>query len=97
LRRAANTYYNRGLAWAAQGKFDKAIRDFNKTIALDPKAADAYNNRANAWASTGELDNAIKDYAEAVELTTKESNKQIGRQRLALDEARKPHREEAKK
>ena len=44
---AANSplYLNRGKAYIAVRQPDKAIKDFTKTIEIDPGSDDAYNNK----------------------------------------------------
>jgi tetratricopeptide (TPR) repeat protein len=64
----AESYNNRGAAYAKEGEYDKAISDFNKAIELNPRYADAYNNRGAAYAKKGEYEKAISDYSKAIEL-----------------------------
>ena len=81
-RRSASTpryttaYGNRGLAWAAQKEYDKAIADFDKAIELDPRyattyhpqEASAYHDRGLAWYAQQAYAKAIADYDEAIAL-----------------------------
>jgi len=39
-------FYSRGNAYADKGEHDRAIADYDKAIALNPKYSVAYNNRA---------------------------------------------------
>lgn len=67
----AFAYYNRGLAYADKGDYDKAISDYTKAVELDPKLAGAYNGRGNAFYDKGAFDNTIADYNSAIQLTPK--------------------------
>jgi tetratricopeptide (TPR) repeat protein len=50
----AIAYFDRGNALDAAGEYDRALSDYNKAIALDPKDADALNNRGLTWSHLGE-------------------------------------------
>ena len=51
-----------------KGEIDKAIADYDKAIALEPKDAKAYYSRGNTYHNEGEFDLAITDYNRAIEL-----------------------------
>ena len=61
-------YNNRGIAYGAQGDFDRAIEDFNRTIELEPDYADVYTNRGGTYREKGEVDRAIEDHTKAIDL-----------------------------
>eukprot|EP00808_Paulinella_micropora_P008678 g68987.t1 len=65
-------YTNRGNAYLAQQKYEEAIPEYTKAIAMVPKgdkrAAKAYANRAYCYAMLGKFDEAIKDATEAIRL-----------------------------
>src|SRR5215831_3580569 len=65
-RELAVAFTNRGLAYRAQGDFDRAIADYDAAIKLDPGYAVAFNNRGAARRDQGEYDRAIADYTEAL-------------------------------
>ena len=67
----AGAFNNRGLTYYYKGEYDKAIKEYNKAIELNPKYAEAFNNRGLAYRHKGELDRAIKDYNKAIELNPK--------------------------
>ncbi len=58
----------RGVAYVQIKLYDKAIRDFDKTISLDPDDALAYNNRGFAYAHIKLYDKAIQDFDKAIGL-----------------------------
>lgn len=53
-------YNNRGLALKKSGRFDEAIADFEKTIALDPSRNKAYNNLGVLYLNAGLFDKSIE-------------------------------------
>ncbi len=60
--------YNRGLAYRDKGDYDRAIADFGKVVALDPKNALAFNHRGLAYRGKGDLDRALASFEQAVKL-----------------------------
>jgi tetratricopeptide (TPR) repeat protein len=55
--------YSRGvLYWREFGQHDRAIRDLDRVLELDPFRAEAYFNRAFAYKLLGEYDKAIADF-----------------------------------
>ena len=64
----AVAYYNRGVALADLGRYEKAIVDYDKAIRLRPDYAEAYNNRGVALADLGRYEKAIVDYDKAIRL-----------------------------
>lgn len=61
-------YNNRGLIYFQSGELQKALRDYNTALQINPNLASAYNNRANYYAACGELAAAITDYDRAIDL-----------------------------
>jgi tetratricopeptide (TPR) repeat protein len=96
--------YNR-IAWLRATCPELEFRDGNDAVLMATKACDLtdWKNWANldtlaaACAEQGDFDNAVNWQNKAIDLVTDESDKQIGRERLKLYEARKPYRDEAKK
>jgi tetratricopeptide (TPR) repeat protein len=66
---AAN--YRRGLAWDAQGQFEKAKSDFDRAISIDPKVARYFNSRAIWWMRKRDTNRAEADLNEAIRLDPK--------------------------
>ncbi|MBI5237593.1 MAG: tetratricopeptide repeat protein [Deltaproteobacteria bacterium] len=64
----ADAYINRGNAYYKKGQHDRAIEDFNKAIALNPKLAEVYSNRGLAYGEKGQLDRTISDVQKACDM-----------------------------
>ncbi len=65
----ASAYYNRGIAYAAERDYERAIVDYGQAIGLRPDLADAHANRGNAYITgKGDYERAIADYDQAVRL-----------------------------
>lgn len=65
-RNLANAYSNRGLGYMKNKDYDRAIKDFDESVRIDPKYPFAYDNRGDARRYKGQLDLAIADYNEAI-------------------------------
>jgi tetratricopeptide (TPR) repeat protein len=61
-------YFYRGLAYANQCNYDRAIIDYDQAILLNPNCAEAYCGRGVVFADIGEYDRAIADYNQAIQL-----------------------------
>ena len=67
-RERAAALANRGVAWKEAGQIARAIEDYDRAIAADPRFANAYSNRGAALGSEGDLDSAMRDFDRAIEL-----------------------------
>jgi tetratricopeptide (TPR) repeat protein len=65
---ASSAVMNRGNAYRAKHDWDRALRDYEEAIKLNPKNAGAYVDRASVLWHYGEHDDAIKDLDEAVRI-----------------------------
>lgn len=61
----ANYYYLRGVNWYFLQEWDKAIKDFDKTLELNPQYTDAYLKRAKAKNKNNNFVGALIDYNNA--------------------------------
>ena len=59
---------NKGLALNSLGRYDEAIKCYDKAIEIDPNDADAWNNKGLALNSLGNNDEAKKCYDRSREL-----------------------------
>jgi tetratricopeptide (TPR) repeat protein len=64
----AIAHYNRGNAYAALRRYEKAIEDYSNAISLHPRFQGAYNNRANALSALARYPEAINDYSQVLAL-----------------------------
>ena len=62
------TWYYRGSDLYGQGKYDEAIKAYDKAIEIVPSYADAWTGKGNALYGLGKYDEAIKCYDEAIRL-----------------------------
>lgn len=60
--------YNRAKAYELQAQPDKAIRDYNRLIALNPSYTEAYLNRGVIYAKTNRYREAIRDFSLALQI-----------------------------
>jgi lipoprotein NlpI len=80
----AHAHYNRGIAYQSKSDYDRAIADFDQTIALDPKDAVAYYSRGIAYKAKGDFDRAIADFDRAIAINPKYMAPYFSRGRLNL-------------
>ena len=64
----AVAYRLRGIAYGKKGDEDRAIKDFDKIIALYPKNANSYFKRALAYEQSGNTKMAEADYRKVLSL-----------------------------
>ena len=68
LRDRAATYTNRGIIYAANGRYDEAMADHNEALLLKPDMAKIHVNRGNVFHRIHAYDKALADYGRALEL-----------------------------
>jgi tetratricopeptide (TPR) repeat protein len=61
-------HLNRGKDLFAESKFDGAIAEFDKALAINKDLAEAYYFRGYAYDNKGDYDRAIADYTEAIRI-----------------------------
>jgi tetratricopeptide (TPR) repeat protein len=61
-------HLNRGKDLYAESKWDGAIAEFDKALAINKDLADAYFNRGNAYSRKGDYDRAIADFTGAIRI-----------------------------
>jgi tetratricopeptide (TPR) repeat protein len=71
-KNAKYVYLNRGWAYLNNNDPDTAIKDFDRSISIDPKLAETYFGRGNAWLKKADPQRALADAKEALKLQPNE-------------------------
>src|SRR6185369_5517858 len=58
----AEAHYNLGTALRALGRYDEALKSFDRALALQPKHSGAHNNRGAVLEALGKLSDALACY-----------------------------------
>jgi tetratricopeptide (TPR) repeat protein len=67
----AGLYVGRAEAWKLKGEIDRAMKDLNEAIRLDPKFVKGFLNRGILWMKQDEYAKAVSDFDEAIRLDPK--------------------------
>lgn len=59
-------YHGMGLVYFYQRRYDQAVREFQKTLELDPNYAEAHNNLGSTYAQMRKWDAAIFEFRQAI-------------------------------
>lgn len=70
---------NRANAFAALSQMDRALSDYNKSIAIHPELAQTHLNRGLTLMNVGELAAAIADFDRALEIDPALANAKVNR------------------
>ena len=89
----ADKYFNRGVAKLQLGKFKESIKDFDKSIELNPQHALAYKNRGLAKYNLGKSEDAIKDFERAIELNPNDSESLVAKEEILKEIKEKGHKD----
>jgi tetratricopeptide (TPR) repeat protein len=65
-------YKRRGYAYFALGEYEKAIKDYDTAIKLDPNIREYYKERGYVYYAMGEYEKAVIDYNTAIKLAPKD-------------------------
>lgn len=75
----ATVYLARGHERFEEHKYDRAIEDFSKVIAIYGRHADAYRYRGDSYREKGEFDLALRDYNKAIAIDERNGGAYYGR------------------
>ena len=75
----AKAFDNRGVAYMRKGDYDRAIRDYDDALRLNPNSANAFYNRGLTNRLKGDYDHAIQDYNQALRLKPGDADSFYGR------------------
>jgi tetratricopeptide (TPR) repeat protein len=64
----SENFFERGLAYGVFGMYQEAIKDFGRSIMLDPLNSKVYLNRAKIFLSIGDVPRGLADCDKAIEL-----------------------------
>lgn len=64
----AASWGNKGNVLYSQGKYDEAIKAYDKAIEINPQYSEAWNNKGNAFYAQGKYDEAVRAYDKAIEI-----------------------------
>ncbi|MDB9538986.1 tetratricopeptide repeat protein [Anabaenopsis arnoldii] len=78
-RGLAVTYFNRGVDYARQQRWDLALFNYTQAIKLNPKYAEAYNNRGVVYVNQQKWNLALADYTQAIKLNPNFADAYYGR------------------
>jgi tetratricopeptide (TPR) repeat protein len=67
-QRRSVLYNDRGVGYTDKGDYERAIRDFNEAIHLNPTSIGSFYSRGYAYKKKGDYDRAIQDFDEALRL-----------------------------
>ncbi len=82
--RDAGAFTSAGTTHLQQGENDRAIRDFDRAIALRPGLVVAWRNRGLAYRNKGDLERALADYDQATLLAPGEARLYVDRGQVYL-------------
>jgi tetratricopeptide (TPR) repeat protein len=68
IRDMAATYTNRGIILAANGEYERAMKDHNEAALLLPEMGKIYVNRGNVFHQQLQFERALQDYETALEV-----------------------------
>jgi Flp pilus assembly protein TadD len=85
---SAGMYSTRAVAFAALGRFEEALADHDRVIALQPASADAHNLRGDCLHVLQRRDEALASYQRAVELNPDHAAAHLGRADVLNEQGR---------
>jgi murein DD-endopeptidase MepM/ murein hydrolase activator NlpD len=66
--RLSVAYFNRGWAFNLSGRYERALQDFDKAIALEPDFEQAFRSKGDAYRRKGMIKQAIAEFDRAIRI-----------------------------
>ena len=63
---SAKEWFDKGVGYFENNKFEEAIMAYNEAIKINPGLAEAWTNKGNALIVLGKFEDALKNYEEAI-------------------------------
>lgn len=63
-------YNHRGMAFFAQSKYEKALKDFDKAVEFDPQNTNGFNNRGMAYRVLHNYAEALRNFSSSLEINS---------------------------
>lgn len=67
-------HYQVAVALCEENKYDAAIQEYDRSLAIDPKSYEAWTSRGYAWYSKGDFARALSDLNKSLELNPKQEH-----------------------
>ena len=67
-QRLAVAYFNRGWAFNFRGRTERALRDFDKAIMLEPEFEQAFRSKGDVYRRKGMIERAIAEFDRAIKI-----------------------------
>lgn len=81
--RFVDAYYNRGVLYFVLKDYRLALRDFNRTVELNPGLAAGYAGRGSAYARLNDEARATEDFKTAARLGHEDARRHLASQGIA--------------
>jgi tetratricopeptide (TPR) repeat protein len=75
----AAEYLASGEGWYEKAEYDKAIKDYNAALEIDPRFAPAYASRARAWVKKHYRERELADYDMAISIEPENASYRVAR------------------
>jgi tetratricopeptide (TPR) repeat protein len=75
----AAEYLASGESWYDKAEYDKAIKDYNAALAIEPRYAPAYASRARAWVKKHYRERELADYDMAISIEPQNATYRLAR------------------
>lgn len=81
------TLVNRGILWAAQQDYERALADYRDAQKMQPESAEVELNIGNLWFVSGHYDEAVSQYSRALDLSIRSPHIAYFNRAMALEKS----------